>query len=449
MRLDLWSMDKKERKEIQTKLTHFNIKYNETKKYNHIVVELLKLGLGKKEVWCFVTNVARAIKYKAIGLSVPRQRSAYSENVQGISNRRMVLLLDKLEENQYIDNFIGGIVDWHEMVTVQSCCVFKTKLYNLYYGVDVSTEEDSFDVVEIKDRETKELKSRSGVRGVKKISTYMNVYNTRLQNTEISDDSGLLSVQQYKRVFSDCLTQGGRHYNTTGGAQVLNEEERKKLKINGEAVVELDFKAMHPSLLYETEYETNKEEIDSWIEDQWFGEYNPYGAKMPFLQINQEQVEWFRKEYNKPKYDPIRNLAKHALMVSLNAKTYKSAYTQVTEEFRNDQLKWGNIPSQDVKFYGIVAVGNFPGHTVCQAVATHNQPIAKYFFKDQGIKMQFLDSEIVADVLNRLLMEDEVLLPEHDSVLVREAIKGRVVEYMRQAYLELMGNDMFCFIEEK
>lgn len=230
---------------------------------------------------------------------------------------------------------------------------------------------------------------------------------------------------------------------------MLNEEERKKLKINGEAVVELDFKAMHPSLLYETEYETNKEEIDSWIEDQWFGEYNPYGAKMPFLQVNQEQVEWFRKEYNKPKYDPIRNLAKHALMVSLNAKTYKSAYTQVTEEFRNDQLKWGNSPSQDVKFYGIVAVGNFPGHTVCQAVATHNQPIAKYFFKDQGIKMQFLDSEIVADVLNRLLMEDEVLLPEHDSVLVREAIKGRVVEYMRQAYLELMGNDMFCFIEEK
>jgi hypothetical protein len=258
----------------------------------------------------------------------------------------------------------------------------------------------------------------------------------------------LLSVQQYKRVFSDNLRQGGRIYNTAGGVQVKNEEERSYMKINGEDIVELDFKAMHPSLLYEQEYEENSEDIDDWISNTWGGEYNPYGAQMPFLKVNMEKVEAFKNMFGLTKYDPIRNLNKHALMVSLNAKTYQKAYVQVTEEFRADQVGWDKL-TKDAKFYGIESVGNFPGHTVCQAVAAHNKPIAKYFFKDQGIKMQYLDSEIVADVLNRLLMEDEVLLPEHDSVIVRASIKDKVMGYMRSAYLELMGSDKFCYLEVK
>lgn len=448
MRIDLWSIDKKERVQIQTRLTHFNIHYNQSKQYKHIVDEIMELGVGKKEVWCVVTNIARALKYKAIGLSVPRQRSAYSDNEQGISQRRMVILLDKLEENQYTDNFTGGVVDWKDLTTVQSCFVFKQKLLDLFIGIDVSQEQDNFHVVEIKDRSTKEVKSKSGVRGVKIITEYMNAYNQQLMNTEISDETGLLSVQQYKRVFSDNLRQGGRIYNTAGGVQVKNEEERSYMKINGEDIVELDFKAMHPSLLYEQEYEENSEDIDDWISNTWGGEYNPYGAQMPFLKVNMEKVEAFKNMFGLTKYDPIRNLNKHALMVSLNAKTYQKAYVQVTEEFRADQVGWDKL-TKDAKFYGIESVGNFPGHTVCQAVAAYNKPIAKYFFKDQGIKMQYLDSEIVADVLNRLLMEDEVLLPEHDSVIVRASIKDKVIGYMRSAYLELMGSDKFCYLEVK
>jgi hypothetical protein len=319
----------------------------------------------------------------------------------------------------------------------------------LFDGVDVSDEEDHLAVVEIKDRESGHVKSNRGVRGVGKMSEYMHKYNQKLFDTEISKDKELMAVQQYKRVFSDKIGFGGRHYNTIGGVQVMSQTERSKLKINGEPVAELDFKAMHASLLYEMEIQEDEEVVGNWIEDMWCGEYNPYGVQMPFLQVDQEQVEWFRKAYDKPNYDPIRNLAKHALMVCLNAKTYKKAYTQVTAEFRNDQVSWGETPSEEAKFYGIISEKSFPGHTVCQSVASHNQPIAKHFFTDKGIQMQYLDSEIVADVLNKLLMEDEVLLPEHDSVIVRESIKDRVEQYMRDAYKEVMGSDWFCYIEEK
>lgn len=451
MRKDLWVLSKRERIEIQTHITHFNIQYNESKKYRFILDFLeSEIGSGyRKEMWCFITNSARAIKYRAVGLSIPRDFKPYKDNPQKISHKRMVTLLDTLESMGFIDLYIGGIVDWHTMGGVGSITVLKDKFLSYFKGVDVSDEVDHFALVEIKDRITGEIKSNKGVRGVGKINMYMDEYNEKLILTEISKGEDLLAVQQYKRSFSDRIGFGGRHYNTSGGVQVMNQEERSELKINGEQVVELDFKAMHPSILYEQEYNKDPEAVTSWIDEVWQGDYNPYGAVMPFLEVDQAKVEWFRKKYNKPSYDPVRNIAKHALMVCLNAKTYRKAYTQVTEEFRDDQLHWGDIPPSTARFYGIVADKNFPGHTVCQAVAAHNKPIAEHFYKDKGVQLQYADSEIVAEVLNRLLMEDEVLLPEHDSVIVRASIKDKVYRYMREAYKEIMGSDNFCYIEEK
>lgn len=444
-------MSKRERIEIQTHITHYNIQYNESKKYRFILDHLeTEIGLGyRKELWCFITNTARAIKYRAVGLSVPRDFKPYKENVQKISHKRMVALLDILEGMGHIDLYIGGIVDWHTMSGVGSIAVLSSRFLSLFDGVDVSDEVDHFHTVEIKDRETGALKSNKGVRGVGKINIYMDEYNEKLINTEISKGQDLLAVQQYKRSFSDRIGFGGRHYNTSGGVQVMNQDERSKLKINGEAVSELDFKAMHPSILYEQEYATDPESVGSWIADVWGGEYNPYGAQMPFLQVNKEKVQWYRKEYNNPTYNPIRNLSKHALMVCLNAKTYKRAFIQVTEEFRAEQREWEQGQIEGSRFYGIEAEDNFPGNTVCQAVRSHNKPIENHFYKDKGVQLQYVDSEIVAEVLNRLLMEDEVLLPEHDSVIVRSSIKDKVYRYMREAYKDVMGSDEFCYIEEK
>lgn len=451
MRKDLWVLGKRERVEIQTHITHYNIQYNESKKYRFILDHLeSEIGLGyRKEMWCLITNSARAIKYRAIGLAIPRDFKPYKDNSQKISHKRMVDLVDRLESSGYVDIYIGGIVDWHTMTGVGSITILKDKLINLFKGVDVSDEVDTFAQVEIKDRETGFLKSNKGAKGVGSISKYMCNYNDKLVLTEISRGDDLLAVQQYKRAFSDRIGLGGRHYNISGGVQVMNQEERSELRINGEQVVELDFKAMHPSILYEQEYDNDRETVLAWIEDAWRGEYNPYGAAMPFLKVNQEKMQWFREYYGKPNYDPVRNIAKHALMVCLNARTYRKAYVQVTEEFRNDQLQWRDMPESSAKFYGIEENKNFPGHTVCQAVAAHNKPIAEHFYKDKGVQLQYVDSEIVANVLNRLLMEDEVLLPEHDSVIVRVSIKDKVYRYMREAYKEIMGTDKFCYIEEK
>lgn len=451
MKRDLWRLEKRERSEIQSTTTHFNIHYNQRSKYKHILTKLEdEIGFGyRKEILALITNTARAIKYRAIGLSVPRDFAPYKGNPQKISHKRMVSLLDILEAGGYVDLLIGGIADWKEGVMVGSLCMFKEPWLSLFFGVDVSDEVDSLPLVEIKDRSSGALKSTRGHTGVKKIGAYMEAFNTILQNTTITKGSLVYSAQQYKRVFSDKIGFGGRHYNTVGGVQVMNSDERKKLELDGSPVAELDFKAMHASLLYEEEYEFNADVIDSWIEDEWGGAYNPYGAKMPFLEVDQSKVNYFREKYNKPAYDPIRNLCKHSLMVCLNEDSYRGAFTQVTGEVVRDKEMWGTDQEKDSKFFGLCVSDRFPGHTVCQAVVAHNKPIAHHFFNDRGVQLQYLDSEIIADVINRLICEKEPLLPEHDSVIVKQEVKERVMQYMREAYKEVMGNDKFCYIEEK
>lgn len=444
-------MDKKSITDLLSSITHCNIYYNERKKYLHIYKEIEdKVGREyKKELWCLIVNTARAIKYRAKGIAVPRDFAPYKDNPQKISHKRMVKLLDMLEAKEYIDIYTGGVVDWHRMLTVASVSLFKPSWALLFTGVDVSDEEDQIELVVVKNRETKEEKTTRGHSGVRGIREYLTKFNLILGETEFSSPDQDHPVQQYKRVFSDHMKAGGRHYNSCGGLQTMSAEDRLNLKINGEAVAELDFKAMHVSLLFEEELVKNKEIVESWITDEWGGEYKPYNVKMPFIKVDEDKLNYFKTKYNKPNYDPIRNLAKHALMVSLNAQSYRSAFTQVTQEVKSDSKRVGTDSEYLCKFFGIEVGKNFPGHTVCQEIQLHNKPIGEYFFSDQGIRLQYLDSEIMACVINRLICDEEPLLPEHDSVIVRESIKEDVKQYMEEAYLEVMGSKVFCFVEEK
>ena len=89
---------------------------------------------------------------------------------------------------------------------------------------------------------------------------YLNVllmmlnFNSLLSGVSITHNECKLPVQMYKRSFIDNLTTGGRMYNTVGGVQVMGQEDRAMLKLNGKNVVELDFKAIHASLLFEREW---------------------------------------------------------------------------------------------------------------------------------------------------------------------------------------------------
>ena len=64
--------------------------------------------------------------------------------------------------------------------------------------------------------------------------------------------------------------------------------------------------------------------------------------------------------------------------------------------------------------------------------------IAKYFATGEGIKLQYIDSQIVEKVMIRLARENIVALPIHDSFIVRMSHINDLKKEMNKAYKEVV-----------
>lgn len=453
--IELYLLDKRERSLLYAQSTHFNLHYNESKRYKDIFDELSTLcgNNNRKELWCVITNTARAIKQNAKFMQIPRDNGAYVDNKQEISRRKMTVVLDILVECKYLVFYKGGFINVKKKDLAPSLYEITDKMKLLWVGVDI--EEDLVydgDLVEIKDRTTKE-QINSKIRGTANIRYGVSRYNHTLSEVDLRFGDVQLPVQQYKRVFSDNLQLGGRFYNITGGVQTMKQEDRKKLMINGEKVVELDFKALHPSILYEKVWQQNPELVERWIEQAWDGVYNPYITKgyEAALYVDDDEVSDQINRFGLVKYNPVRNLFKFAVMTCLNAKRGETrpitpAAKALTTEWYDDLKK----KDQDRKYRGLHVIdGKFPSHAICELVQAANLPIGDSFFSDVGVELQRVDSDIIEQVISNLVEMGEVLYPEHDSVIVRESIEHDVTRLMREAYFNVVGSDQFCFIEKK
>jgi hypothetical protein len=233
----------------------------------------------------------------------------------------------------------------------------------------------------------------------------------------------------------------------------MKQEVRKRLQINGENVVELDFKALHPSILYEWVWQDNPLCVEEWIEKAWDGVYNPYSTKEYelMLRVDEQEVEEHKRCHLLAKYEPLRALFKFALMCCLNAP--KGSVRPLQPAINALVVEWHDDKKRDVdsrRYVGLHCVGDtFPAQHICKLVQASNLPIAEHFFNDVGVHLQHVDSEIMSRVIQALLDKGEVLYPEHDSVIVRESIEKEVALLMRQAYNDVVGSAQFCAIEKK
>lgn len=447
----LYQMSKEDRETLGLTLTHFNIHFNTSRKYNSVYEVIVDI-VGKKclkEVWCIITNTARALSYKASGYYVSKDVRTYSGNKQKISATKMSRLLDTLTEKGYLTYYKGGVVSFKNETYVTSAYTFTNQFLALWNAVDVSGEEDTFDLVQIRDRETKELRSLAFRKGVGEMMSVLTSYNKILRDTDISLYGKVIPVQQYARIFSDTLTKGGRYYNTVGGIQTMVASKRKDLVINQEVVSELDFKALHPSILYDKAWQDDPDLIEDW----WDDEYDPYKAQIDFLNVDVTKIAHMRESYNSF-YDPVRNLVKFAVLVSLNARDLIGAYCALAQEFYTDKKKWENNLAGS-KYYGIMCPTNkdgndmFPAKAICEAAQAANYPIKEYFFADAGVELQYVDSEIVAYVLTAMVAEGQVMFSEHDSIIAPVSCEDRVRQLMQEGYERVVGSSKFCVIERK
>ena len=205
------------------------------------------------------------------------------------------------------------------------------------------------------------------------------------------------------------------------GAELMKKIARQELTINGESVVEIDFKSLHPRLVAEIVGVTLPDDFD------------PYGIHLEGYDT-----------------DCLRAICKLIVLCIFNATSENSAIGAVRKELSSlyedeertiktlDYWKENNYVPEIIEL-----------KQISKLLKQHNDYAVPYMFTGYGMDLQNLDSRIMDCVVEHFTMNDEFVLPVHDSIVIRESLKDESIRVMRVAYKQVMGTDNNCKLEVK
>ena len=202
--------------------------------------------------------------------------------------------------------------------------------------------------------------------------------------------------QFVRRIFSrGSWNYGGRYYG--GWWQQLSKELRERIFINGKPTVELDYKSIHPHLLYAKAGSTpNREDI--------------YSIDLTWADTSSQQ---------------LRAWVKQLVLVAINASSEKKAYAA----FRYDQP----TGSRGKK------LTNKQLAELLNTFRQENKPISKYLCSDQGISLMAEDSRIATYVINKMTENNKPVLCIHDSFISEIESMFMLKKTMMEAVNEVAG----------
>jgi len=426
------------------------IYYHDSKYYKHITEHFLSLTGGKYEkgVKWFVSNMARAMRKGAQGFRISLDGHTYTNNKLKIGFRGVKGFLEILEERGYIDIYKGTVLHWKveggkrmpEQI-IPSCIIFKARTISLWGGVKIPNlwkELEDAACVEIRNRESRDQISTKGKNGVKEVRNQVIKYNDSLSGANILFDGKPIADVEYKRVFLDSIHIAGRIYAQGGGVQLLPQKLRsERLTIDGEAVVELDYSAIHPNICYQLLLTCDGFNVKDVMGD----DFSPYGADLSFIEVNEEAVK-YKESITGKKHDPLRNLAKMAILIGMNSADKAQAVAGLSNKIRNDS----DNPVASQQFYGL---GKISSQSVLDALKEHNDFISNQFFSDRGVFLQNTDSKIMMEVVDIMIQKGHTILTYHDSAIVKSSAEEDLREAMIAAWLFVMGDTTFCKVDKK
>jgi hypothetical protein len=240
-------------------------------------------------------------------------------------------------------------------------------------------------------------------------------------------------VAKFKRKFTlygRLHTMGCRHY------QGFSEDERATFTINGDPVVELDFKGLHPSLLYAEEGLQSWQDPYSTIVDDPDKSIRPV-LKQALLALINGKGKW-----TKPK--PGRGHKKQWLSAETIAQKAihhviwydKATYAKCKEK------GWEITPTKRLKMKeaarlraALAAKGITEAKQLIKAFEDAHPKIAHRFCTgDVGMKLMNKDSRIALDIIEHFTSQGIPILCVHDSFIVQEQHKKELEKVMKQTY---------------
>lgn len=210
-----------------------------------------------------------------------------------------------------------------------------------------------------------------------------------------------------RRIFSDASWDShGRFYG--GFWQQVDEETRSKIFIDHHETVEVDFKALHITLLYAC----------------FVGEPLAQGQD-PYL------LKSFR--FSREDVDLQRGRIKRLVLQAINAKSRESAF----RAFRNE-LKKGDPDKR---------LTDTELNNLLDTFINFHPKLEPYICRGMANDLMYIDGKITAGIINRLTALSIPVLTIHDSYIVKVQDYEALRIAMYQSALEVTGSDLYAVQE--
>ena len=195
-------------------------------------------------------------------------------------------------------------------------------------------------------------------------------FNEAITSIDARTAAGVSVGATVVRIFNQTMNRGGRLYGLGASWQNIPAEDRQRISIDGEPVVELDYSALHPALLYA--------EIGAPLPDDCYIIGN-----------------W------------PRPLVKLGLLVLINASNLHQVRLYLAH--CDAMAALGPADDQDALAKASRLIDDIK--------AVH-RPIVKFFHSDAGARLMRVDSDLAVSIMAKLLRRGILALPVHDSFLV-------------------------------
>ena len=190
--------------------------------------------------------------------------------------------------------------------------------------------------------------------------------------------------------------EGGRFYG--GFWQRIGQDYREQILINNEETVELDFSSLHPVLAYV------QAGVDYWKEH----DIGPYDISVNGIEDAKVSREVIKKLF----------------LLALNAKDQTTLFKAFRSEFDYSLLDGLEYSFTDD------ALG-----AILDSIKARHTKIADQIATGAGTVLMNLDSRIVEFVVQRFLDNNSVVLSVHDSFIVIERHRDRLLAAMKDAWV--------------
>ena len=376
---------------------------------------------GKRFRQAIYTPIISSILANLLNAHTHKLQIVYSRDDHS-GNRPWISVWDFLVDLQLVNTVIGG----RNELGVQSWCVALPELVALleadksriifdHHKASIEVRDDDKNVLPVPARKTIKLKYNRLERATRAI-------NEQWQTHTVTLDKKII-VPFVQRKFNDSLELGGRFY---GAFQQIPSKDRARLKIDKASTIELDYSVNHLAILY-----------------AWQG-----------IQIDYAQA-YTLEGYER---DTIKAITLRALNINClsHLRTAITLSANPANQRKHQAYKAKRAVHDLLRSKGLVSkapykpkwidtfITNIPSTTIADdlvaAFLERHKAIREYIgSQDIGLKLQAVDSQIMALVLDTLRLENVPALPVHDSIIIKESDKGLGVAVMAESFEQITG----------